>query len=573
MTSPQALFVGDPSLLWSEKALLVLHVTQLYCLVWQASLPWGAPYLWSLYTQWLNWVNLDYFSTTRRGALIGSTADLNAARWGEMPGYPFYALGFAAAPYGLLLLVRAAWPLLDAPGTDLRGLRHGLIAAVLVVLQLMYLPVCLAVFRLYYCNAQGQLDCDRSVSCGGGIYALITTLCTLLVVPLFAGFPYLLTLLIAPSLVYKLSRDHEKRLQATEIAYTLGLDSTWLALQTWLLASFHRRRVYFYPQLLMVKATLLLLFVFARGAFIAQGALMWLVTTSFSLYCCLKWPYRALSSNYVLFHMLFLLFGLSSYCTMDAFGVVNSFTVASTQFLGMTAFFGFALLSITGICCYSGYYRKEHDWPSRKTLTNVLSEGNRERTMKWIRALKDAREVRIACFASADVNLNVAALERCIRRLRRCWLAARSRGSIFEVLLSDALDHLLRVHLERYPNAPRRNAEFERVMREEASALKSREDKLALVSPLGKRILLKVLAVRAFNGVRTPGAADDGIETLSPVDKPPVDKPEFFDILSYDPEDSNGQDGVTSPLLPLVNRYAISDSEDEELVDYDDLEL
>ena len=561
------LLVRDPSLFWSEKALVVLHVLQLYGLVWQASLPWGAPYLWALYSQGFNWVNLDYFSTTRDGALIGSTADLLAAKWGEMSGYLYYALGFACAPYLLLGAVRWLWPYLDLPGTDLRSLQHCVIAGLLVALQLLYLPVCLAVFRLFYCDPAGRLDCDRDVSCSSGLYAGITLLCSALVLPLFLGLPYLLHRLIAPNLVYGLSRDHEKRLQATELAYALGLDSTWLAFQTWLCASFHRRRATLYPQLLALKAVFLLLFVFLRASLLAQGAVMWLLTSAFSLHCCLKWPYRTASSNYILFHMLFLLFGLSSYSTMDAFGVVNSFTVASTQFYGMVAFTGFALFSIAGVCVYSCCYPKDHDWPSRKTLANLLSEEHRERTLRWVAALREARDVRVAAFASPDVSLDVARLERSIRRLRRCWLAARSRGSIFEVLLSDSLDNLLREYLERYPKAPRRDEAFERVLRAEGSTLRSRADKMALVSPLGRRVLLKVLAIRAFGEDRI--AAKIETPTVAPV----AEKPEFFDILSYDPEDLSPVNEATSPLLRQTNRYAISDSDEESLVDDHDLEL
>ena len=35
---------------------------------------------------------------------------------------------------------------------------------------------------------------------------------------------------------------------------------------------------------------------------------------------------------------------------------------------------------------------------------------------------------------------DIVKLEQCIRKLRRCWIAARATGSIFELLLSEALE-------------------------------------------------------------------------------------------------------------------------------------
>lgn len=514
----------------------------------------------------MNWINLDYFSTTDTGALLGVTADLRRAKWGELSGYCYYALYFALAPYALALVLGGVWPFLDVYGKNLRRHKHTLMATLLLGLQLLYTPVTLAVFRLYYCNSEGALDCDRAVSCASVQYFTFVGVCTALVTPLFLGLPVLTYLLILPNIVYRQSRDHEKRMQATEIAYSLDLDDVWLAQQSWLCSSFHRKRVYSSVLLLALKAILLLLFVFARSSYVLQSSLMWLALALFATHCSVKWPFRCQSSNHCLHTLLALLVVVNTYYTMDAFGVVNSFMVSSSQFFGILTFFCLAALLLLLIALDCVLRRARNQWPSAMTLRGLQSEdATRPLLDKWVCVLREARDTRCACFMAADANIDIHGIEHCIRRLRKCWLAARSRGSLFEVILGDSLDALLRIHQVRYPSAYRKDDKWEREMREQAPVLAQRAQRTALLSKQARRVMLKVMAYRAFTPPRLQ------IEEAEEQEYPPL-----YDLLSYDADEEAlgeqpGEQHNFRGFLSGKYRKSVLQAEEEQDADGDHL--
>jgi hypothetical protein len=441
-------------------------------------------------------------------------------------------------------------------------------------LQLVYLPVCLAVFRLYYCNAEGYLDCDPEVSCSGVFYIGFTAVCTVLMAPYLVGMPWLLYLLVQQSVVYSQSRDHEKRLQATELSYTLGIDSLWLSCQCWLCSSFHRKRIFFLVQMLALKAAVLVLFVFLRSSFVAQSSLIWLVLACFFLHWTVKWPYRVRSSNLTLFTLMALIFIVNTYYAMDAFGVVNAFTVASSQFYGMLVFFSIAVVSLLAITAHALINSHTQNWPSTLTLNAILDSNGRDMALKWITALRRARNVRLSSFLEPDQTVDINSIERSIRRLRRGWLAARSRGSIFEVLLSDALDQLLKIHSERYPSAYRRDMAWEKDIAAKVAAVNKRAERTALVSKLGRRLLLKVLAVRAFSQKLDVARVEEtSAAAAAAAPESPVPNSGFYDLLSYDPADGDQMEEFEVPHLRMRrNSYLVAEeaADDADYGDGDD---
>ena len=536
----------SPSLFWAEKILLIIDIWQIYGILWQASQPWGAPYLWSRYSQWNNFINIDYFSTTHSGALVGSTADLNAPKWGHMNNYLLYASIYAVMPYLVLTSLGIIYRRFEVYGSDYTLYRHRIIATALSFLQISYIPTSLAVLRLYYCH-NGLLDCDRGVSCRDASYIGVTFLCTLLLLPLFFGSPFLLYRLIEQNIVYKQSRDHEKRLQATEMAYSLSLDSIWLASFSYTCSSFHRKRIFFPIQLYALKALILIFFIFFRFDFFVQSGLMWIAIALLSTYWTIKWPYRVLSSNLFLFTCLFLLNIFSTYYTMDAFGVVNPFMVASIQFYGMLAFFFFAVLSLLIITAFILYYPHQHAWPSERTIAYLNSSPHKDKASKWMAVLIEAREVRVNSFLASNTTLDINQLEHTIHRLRRCWLSARSMGSIFEILLGDALDLLLRMHQERYPLADRRNEDWDAEVERGAPDFIKRTEMNTLLNQRGRRVFLKVLAAR--------GLAEGGEK------KTPKGHVSFYNIMDHlsaqeeggDEEEGNQRDEEDE--LGLLERF------------------
>jgi hypothetical protein len=68
----------------------------------------------------------------------------------------------------------------------------------ILIVNFLYLPVNLALFRLYSC-ANGSLSADSSMACWGAVHIVFTVVCSMLVLPVTLGFPLLLYTIIKAS--------------------------------------------------------------------------------------------------------------------------------------------------------------------------------------------------------------------------------------------------------------------------------------------------------------------------------------------------------------------------------------
>lgn len=150
---------------WSEKALLIIDAFQVFGLAWQLSQPWPWPSRWLRRTHWVMIFNLDFLAYFPSGAGMGSTS-VPFSLWGQLDGYLWYAALFAFLPVIVVcqyLIRRHRIQKVD-PEVRLRR-RAALRIQTIQLLQVIYLPVLLAVGRLWNCNSDGNLSVDPSVVC------------------------------------------------------------------------------------------------------------------------------------------------------------------------------------------------------------------------------------------------------------------------------------------------------------------------------------------------------------------------------------------------------------------------
>lgn len=319
---------------WLEKLWLIIDWLQIYGLLWNAanSFPW--PYLWIQWTSWTVWANLDYFSTTPDGALNGGSGNVAVSKWGQMPHYIYYAVGFSFPLFVALmyyLYLRRYY--YRGYGVYREVERHLHLKYLLTASHLLYLPVSLAVFRLYYCdnadnsaNGVNKLACDPSLDCLSTPHIIALSLGTLFMLPLVVGLPIITYQYISKKcVIYSEPQDHEKKLQVLEIMYALGLSETWIEGQMWMMSSFRRDSVYYRVEMLVMKLVLLGIFIYFRSDKVVQATLLWMVYTQYCMrYLFIKWPYRLNSSNLLLKVLLAVLladvtFGLFNAMVSDAY--------------------------------------------------------------------------------------------------------------------------------------------------------------------------------------------------------------------------------------------------------------
>ena len=240
------------SLFWPEKLDIFLDFLQFYGIIWQISQPYPWPWLWTVWTRWTVLLNLDVFSFLPDGALAGRTSDLSIPNWGRMDNYLGYAFGYCFFQFiitvVLCLMIRYQHYLFHVSNAWTRCIeryfisnkyKFHIIAVLLYVCKILYIPSTLAAIRIYYCDpATNYLSADPVISCSSSVYIGYTFFITAMQVFTVIAVPALCYAYVYDGIIYSHKEDHEKRIQAWELCYIYGINSDWVKLNVWLFSSF-----------------------------------------------------------------------------------------------------------------------------------------------------------------------------------------------------------------------------------------------------------------------------------------------------------------------------------------------
>ena len=486
------------SMYWLEKILLILDYLQVYGILWNMSQTWPLPYVWLQWTRPAVWANVDYFSTTGDGALLGRS-HANISKWGEMDGYLEYVIPFCVIS-ALSVLSSICLMYSGSASVRFRELKDTLLQMLLSLMRFVYLPCALAVSRLYYCE-NGQLSADPNETCFSGwhlIYAAIAAVCIL---PMFVGLPLMLRHYVSLGIVYTSASDHEKRLQAWEIAHVFKLDPYWRRCQLWTVSSFTRAGAYAGLYSILFKAFCILVYILLRPNKMAQASVFWFGCVIVFIYTVGISPYRLESSNLIAYILAALLLVNASFGMCDAYGVQNSVMVAGTQALWLIVFNGCGAVLITTISVTCLVSRPL--WPSQKALRLALASASWPAVVKWVEGIREGYAVDIDCYLCPPECVDILGLEEKIRVLRNCWAEACSVGSVFSLLLNDVIEQLLVTHTAFAKVALRRQVHWDKAWLKGGDEIFRRRHHMYRLMPAQKRrIILKLLALKAFIGDR-----------------------------------------------------------------------
>ena len=473
---------------WFEKALILCDFFQLMGLLWITANPWPIPYPMVKWTQWFCVFNLDYFSLVPGGSLNGETNNISISRWGTVENY---ASGYSLPIVFLMLCVVVGWYIFDEKYCTQYGRRLDVYRSpgrmlTLLLVNLLYLPLGIAVTRMYYCEKVTNpahakfgiyvLAADYSLQCWTGEHVAWVFFYTIFSAPIMIGFPYLLFQYNKDNVVYAHSSDHEKRLQTWEITYMMGIDDHWIDNQVWITSSHTRAAAFYRSWVTTYKLVLLILSISVRGDGTngaeggnnslkkVQSTLYWLATVAFLARfifynrtdpalgpVVFTTPYRERTSNLLFYILCAILFANTTISTSNAWGVVNAITINSNQtiLLSVTTFGGIAAFIVMFGVSFSDPFSL---WPSNRTLHRI--QQNRPFAVlcrRWIKVLYRADEEKMRILTTPPEIADVHGFEHVVRVLRSCWLEARYAGSIFESILQERLEELIFNHALRLP--------------------------------------------------------------------------------------------------------------------------
>ena len=186
--------------------------------------------------------------------------------------------------------------------------------------------------------------------------------------------------------------------------------------------------------------------------------------------------------------------------------VYNAVTVSSTESLFLLTLNCLGLLLIISLLIL-GKITGKNKWPTHNTLNRIYSSPSLlPPLLHWIECIREATCVNADCqFYRNNVTpetVDIKALEDSLRRLRQCWIQASTVGSLFTIILTDTLDTLMRTHGKIHRTALRKVDHWDDAFVSKRKMFAQSDKFLKLTPALKRRLLVKLLAVRAFIGHR-----------------------------------------------------------------------
>jgi hypothetical protein len=357
---------------WVEKALVIIHVLQMYGLLWNLSQPWPWPAPWLKFTRWTAVFNLDFHSLREKGAGMGSTGGRFSV-WGEHKDYAMYAIVWATVPYVLLFAeVVHTWLLRHFSRNHLRH-RVAFSSATLAAQQLLFVPVGLAALRLLHCRQRAAvvdaagttevgaaqvLDVDPHMMCWDSSHLLATCYCVGTFFLLGLHLIYQIYSSIRDGLITNDQVEHERYLQRREFEYTISINNQWAEAQFWLHSSFKRRASYFRVMTLLTKLLLLCLVGLLKGDVPTQGLLFFATVLVWMVFVWSSAPYRCSSSNQVARICSGILLFDTTMGMLKASGMRNAITTANSHAIYLL-FGNAAGAGLLGLAIFNAFRRDQ----------------------------------------------------------------------------------------------------------------------------------------------------------------------------------------------------------------------
>jgi hypothetical protein len=271
--------------------------------------------------------------------------------------------------------------------------------------------------------------------------------------------------------------------------------------QLWVSGSFTRNGSYHRFYTILLKALLLIVYTFFRFNVAIQATLFWVLYVLYIFITVLILPYRLQSSNFILLFFHGAIFADVTLGLLNATNTNNAFTVASTQSL---------LLAVLNLLCLFGvftvvvwnFFVRTTPWPALHALRQLYDGPIAADVEVWISTLRRSRLLYVDSYVVPLETFDIHDLEYTVQCLRKCWMQAKAHGSVFELLLREALDTLILTHCRIRPHTIRSFEHWDTAYSEQLPKMKSREHIYRMMAPKKRRIFYKLLALKNLTGNR-----------------------------------------------------------------------
>eukprot|EP00002_Diphylleia_rotans_P024671 TRINITY_DN4878_c0_g1_i3.p1 TRINITY_DN4878_c0_g1~~TRINITY_DN4878_c0_g1_i3.p1 ORF type:complete len:723 (+),score=130.93 TRINITY_DN4878_c0_g1_i3:135-2303(+) len=470
---------------WIEKAFVCIEYLQLFSVIYAITISkWGWPIWWKSQVKWVVIFNLDIW--TLMDGDVSVDYNVYAVIWAVLSLVPIF--------------LYAAWNKYyrDYDSVDDQIFRSLLPRIVIAIGRVAYLPYLLSAMRLLECRngylvADSKTECYKSNFTFVHVFVLVVTI--VCIVALVAQYIQVIQKLRS----YRQGERYETILDSKEMEYHLRLTSTWASERFYLVNSY----TYYgsvYPIVNFALKALLVLFLCLISDKVMQAWVCVLVLLVHLV--CSMLPYRCISSNAFSFFMNGTITCYAIFGALLAGGVESPYLLLplSRKILTAIHIIGvmIAWMSVAIALYFGG------GWPLPRTA--ALSYERRNKAI--VRTVQEALVMSSQLSSGALTFVNSEHLASLINRLSHY---AEDESSHLSHLTHQVWFQLYTKYNRLRPmkDLPYENivlvVEYQplkEIIGDFKMRLDSRDFDLLLVDKRMKRILLKLLAVRAFIGSR-----------------------------------------------------------------------
>ncbi|XP_077981309.1 uncharacterized protein LOC144436390 [Glandiceps talaboti] len=503
-------------LVFSNAALLILDYLQIYALIFSMALRWTWPEQWSYYTRFLFFFNLDVWDFTKLQLpnVYKAASDYFIPSSEMVIDYRYLLLAWGLFVFFFVLsfiCFYIAFNMKKRPNMLVKLAK--LKRAYIIMCHIFAMPFGVVIARLFFCTPYvNKLDVYNDYSCWSGIHWAFICPFMAVVIMYYIVYPIWLITKVKPQMLTTRGERHEGYVQLKETEYAHSLSTLWLINSFYLFSSFKRFWVYYHPVMHIFKFVLIMWYAALLYERLLQAVLFSITLLVLFIVICIKRPFRPTSFN---FYIIFSFVCLSLLSWLGLFqnipNILSAFltpsyliwVLVSTQgiWFSVTVIWLLYLLCRYFQCCCSN----KPLWP-RMTSHGLDDLG--EYTRKYMQALLHGRIILEYALSIPPLFSPAYELSRQIHIINAyCREAELLRDPIHDALW-DLLDELIEAHskiapLSLFSESVKQTiretaAELMRIMPPFKKRLLQREYDFCLMSPLKRRMLLKMYIIGVF---------------------------------------------------------------------------
>eukprot|EP00762_Andalucia_godoyi_P003641 ANDGO_00730.mRNA.1 hypothetical protein PHYSODRAFT_318559 len=469
--------IFSTNLYWSEKLQLLWDFAQLVAF-WIA-FPVPFPKLWledsSLVRAFLFDVPLD-----RTG--VSSWYSFDPA---TSPSGPLYIFIFVLA--GLPVLLAAVYAVLS------RYKSRNMQRLVVSIMQCIYMPVIYHLAKMGVCQSDGGVlfTCQPQIT-GGAIPLLAVSI---VIIVLFGiGFPFLMIHAIQKRLIYKSGPDHDAYIRAKEAEYILNLDRAYKKHNFYLFSSFKRHSVFFKPCMLLFKFLCIVVLCGFQSDMQWRAMTMCLLLAVPLLWCFFRPPFRCTSSSLCLEILGWCLFVPMLFGYLISTGAESPMLISTVVRVFVIFFLSAGPCAVALIILFRLLFERNTTWPVNASSVSQLTNGYEH----FVAAIHHANKLLRRISETRPELQRCDLMSKMIRTLNEYWEQASYEEHPLANTLQFRMERLI-TEYNRYKNITLLpNRELEDIILEFKDRADTREKDLILMKPKKRSILMKLLALRAF---------------------------------------------------------------------------